>query len=115
MDKELHGEKLLSGRGRYRQGKHKFTMGEANKVYRALLSEIGFLPDVSIITVAGAKGSSLFGRHGLEAAVIALFQRMGDGLHPQQKECLRVLRRRTRRIPEALHEARVYFPTGPVV
>ena len=115
MDKELHGENLLSGRGWYRQGKHQFTMGEANKVYRALLSEIGFLPDVSIITVAGAKGSSLFGHHGLEAAVIALFQRMGMACIRSRRSAFVFLDEGRGEYPGLYMKARVYFPTGPIV
>ena len=55
--KELKGQKLLSGRGRYNLGKHQFTHTEAAQVYRALLTDIGFLPDLSVITVVGNRES----------------------------------------------------------
>jgi hypothetical protein len=44
--KELKASKLLSGRGRYKQGRHQYTHGEAAGVCRSLLGDLGFLQDL---------------------------------------------------------------------
>jgi len=76
ITKELHGVKLASGRGNYRKGKHSFERPKACAVYRRFLEAIDFLPDESIMSVAAFSTSALYGSTRLEAAMIALFQRM---------------------------------------
>lgn len=76
VKKELHGVKLAAGRGRYRFGTQQFTRPAAAAVYRDILSSIDFLPESSIIAVAGTRNSNLYGATKLEATLHALLQRM---------------------------------------
>ena len=110
--KELKGQKLLSGRGRYNLGKHQFTHGEAAQVYRALLTDIGFLPDLSVITVVGNRDSKLYGHSRLEALVIALFQRMRMACLTADRLGLVFFDQGHGEYRKLYRKARVYLPTG---
>ncbi len=110
--KELKGQKLLSGRGRYNLGKNQFTHGEAAQVYRALLSDIGFLPDMSIITIVGNRQSNLFGHTRLEALVIALFQRMRMACLRSERIGLVFFDEGHGEYRKLYRKARVFLPTG---
>ena len=110
--KELKGQKLLSGRGHYKLGKHQFTHDEAMGVYRSLLSDIGFLPDLSIITVVGNRDSKLYGHSRLEALVIALFQRMRMACVRSERIGLVFFDEGHGEYRKLYRKARVYLPTG---
>jgi len=110
--KELKGEKLLSGRGRYKNGLHQFDRPEAAAAYRALLSDIAFLPDLSITTVIGTPASVLFGHRSLEALVIALFQRMRRTSHEQSRNGMVFFDQGHGEYRKLYRKARVYLPTG---
>jgi hypothetical protein len=110
--KELKGEKLLSGRGRYKNGKNQFTRTEAAAVYRALLSDTAFLPDLSITTVVGTPASFLFGHRSLEALVIALFQRLRRTSVDQNRNGMVFFDQGHGEYRRLYRKSRVYLPTG---
>lgn len=74
--KELHGNKLASGAGHFHYGKKNFSVRKATLVYREVLRAVDFLPNSSVMAVAVKRGSELYGRTRLEAAMYGLFQRM---------------------------------------
>lgn len=76
LGKELHGVKLGRGRGAYKYGQHQFGPEESVSVYKGILSEINFLPDASIFTVVGQRGTFMYGEERLARVMNALFQRM---------------------------------------
>jgi len=76
LSKELHGTKLVSGRGRFLYGKRQFEKSDAADAYKKIMSWIDFIPDASIITVTGTRGAQMFGHERLERVMYALFQRM---------------------------------------
>lgn len=110
--KELKGEKLLSGRGRYKHGKHQFTRAEAAAVYAALLADTGFLPDASIITAVGSPASFLYGHRSLEALVIALFQRMRTPCVDSERNGMVFFDQGHGEYRKLYRKSRVYLPTG---
>ncbi len=110
--KELKGEKLLSGRGRYKDGKHQFTRTEATSAYRTLLADIGFLPDISVTTVIGTPNSCLFGHRSLEALVIALFQRVRRTSVEQRRNGMIFFDQGHGEYRKLYRKSRVYLPTG---
>jgi len=109
--KELHGVKLASSRGNFLHGKHNFKPKQAADAYNAILRNM-YLPDNSVMSVAASRGRFLYGHDRLEAALYALFQRMGrkcsvdnvnaitffDQGHPEYRTLYRM--------------AQVYLPTG---
>jgi hypothetical protein len=74
--KELHATKLVGGRGNYLFGKRQIARANAAEVYGGILSRVNFLPEGSVITVAGTPGPQMYGRDRLERVMYALFQRM---------------------------------------
>jgi len=77
LNKELHGVKLASGRGNYNKGQYRFSKAQASGVYRKLLRNISYLPEASVMSACAERGQSeLYGKHRIEAAMLALFQRM---------------------------------------
>jgi hypothetical protein len=74
--KELHGWKLVSGRGNYLYGNRKLPPANAAEIYRAILKSVDFIPEASVITVTGVRGRALYGHERLERVMHALFQRM---------------------------------------
>jgi hypothetical protein len=110
--KELKGEKLLSGRGRYKNGKNQFTHAEAAFVYRALLSDISFLPELSITTVIGTPDSFLYGHRSLEALVIALLQRMRRTTVDQNRNGMVFFDEGHGEYRKLYRKSRIYLPTG---
>lgn len=76
VQKELHGVKFASGRGRYREGKQQFSRKGAAAIYRDMLASLTFLQKLSIISVVGTRDSELYGQTKLEANLHALLQRM---------------------------------------
>ena len=112
VSKELKGEKLLSGRGRYKNGKDQLTHIEAAAAYRAMLSDTAFLPDLSITTVVGTPASFLFGHRSLEALVIALFQRMRRTCAEQNRNGMVFFDQGHGEYRKLYRKSRVYLPTG---
>jgi hypothetical protein len=110
--KELKGEKFLSGRGNYKNGKEQFSRNEAAAAYRALLADIGFLPDISIITIIGSPTSRLFDHLGLEALVIALFQRLRRSFVDQSRNGMIFFDEGHPEYRKLYRKSRVYLPTG---
>ncbi len=76
MSKELHGTKLVGGRGNYIVGKRQLPRDKAAPVYREILSRIDFIPPESIVTVVGSRGQQMYGHERLLRVMHALFQRM---------------------------------------
>jgi hypothetical protein len=74
--KELHGWKLVSGRGNYLYGSRQLKPAACAPVYQGILSKLDWLPEASIITVAGRRGRAMYGHARLERVMHALFQRM---------------------------------------
>lgn len=74
--KELHGEKLSSGRGRYNYGIRGFTKEQAAIAYGQVLSLVDFLPNASIMSISGQSNQRMYGKSRLERVMHALFQRM---------------------------------------
>jgi len=110
--KELKGEKLHSGRGRYKDGKHQLTHTEAASAYRALLSDTGFLPDLCLTTVVGTPASFLFGHRSLEALVVALFQRIRRTSVDQNRNGMIFFDQGHGEYRKLYRKSRVYLPTG---
>lgn len=76
VSKELHGWKLVSGRGNYLYGNRKLPLEQAADTYKAILGAVDFVPPSSVITVTGVRGRKLYGHERLERVMHALFQRM---------------------------------------
>jgi len=76
VSKELHGWKLVSGRGNYLYGNRKLPLDKCAAVYKAILEAVDFIPPGSVITVAGVRGRALYGHERLERVMHALFQRI---------------------------------------
>ena len=75
--KELHAQKLASGRGQYGRGNNQLGKRAGPGVYRWILQRLGgFLSPKSFITVVGKPTSFLYGSTGLDACLHALCQRM---------------------------------------
>jgi hypothetical protein len=110
--KELKGSKLSSGRGRYKNGKDQFTRHEANRVYRTLLSNLSFLPDMSIVSVTGTRQSKLYSHSKLEALLYALLQRMRTACHKNQRTGLVFFDEGHGEYRKLFRRAQVHLPTG---
>jgi len=110
--KELHAVKLASGRGRYRYGKEQFSRKAASGVYRWILSELGFLPERSIITVVGKGSPALYGHRRLEASMYALFQRMQRASHATSRNGMTFFDEGHGEYRKLYRKARIYLPTG---
>lgn len=76
LSKELHGTKLVGGRGNFLFGKRQLKPQDAPSVYKEILRRATFLPPASVITVVGERGQEMFGHERLELVMHALFQRM---------------------------------------
>jgi len=74
--KELHGSVLSKRRGNYKFGSRQLSQEEADSAYLFALSEVRFLPDASIMSVAGGRGRTMYGSERLLRVMHALFQRM---------------------------------------
>jgi len=110
--KELHASKLASGRGRFRHGTTQYTRVEAAQVYRALLADIDFLPQPSVLSVVSGPGSILYGHSQLEASLIALFQRMRTSCERSERLGLVFFDEGHGEYRQMYRKARVYLPTG---
>lgn len=109
-EKELHGNELASGRGRFKTGKGRFSHAEARQVYGEALRTLAFLPDASVMTVAAQPKSELYGNTRPEASLYALLQRIRTQFTHENKNGLiffddghdeyRLLYRKARKILE---------------
>lgn len=112
VGKELKGQKLASGRGRYLRGKHQFSRSAAAEVYRALLAGVGFLSDMSVISVVGKSTSNLYGSTRLQALVHALLQRLRTACSKMKRNGLVFFDEGHGEYRKLYRRARVYLPTG---
>jgi hypothetical protein len=110
--KELHGNKLASGRGRYRLGEHQFSRSQAGEVFRQILVDLEFLPDSSIIGVVGDRNSNLFGYTKLEAVLYALLQRMRTACAKTHRQGLAFFDEGHGEYRKLYRKARKFLPTG---
>jgi hypothetical protein len=76
VSKELHGTKIMGGRGNYLYGKRQLPKDAASEYYRQILASIRHIAQFSTITVVGSRGKRLYGYDRLERVMYALFQRM---------------------------------------
>lgn len=74
--KEIHANKLLMCKDLYHKSGRNLDPTESLAVYADAISSISFLPSASIMTVAARDDSALFGWRGVEAAFMALMQRI---------------------------------------
>lgn len=110
--KELHGSKMLSGRGRYLRGEHQLNPTAAASAYRFALSELGFLPEAGIITVIGRPGRALYGHSRLEAVLVALLQRMRTAAEASRRVGMVFFDEGHGEYRKLYRKARAYLPTG---
>jgi len=110
--KELHGNSLASGRGRYRLGKHQLQRAKAVPAYRSILGDLDFLQDTAIITVVGNRQSKLYGHTKLEAVLFALLQRMRRACEAAKRQGLVFFDEGHGEYRKLYRKARKYLPTG---
>jgi hypothetical protein len=110
--KELHGNSLASGRGRYLLGQHQLQRSKAVPAYRSILGDLGFLQDAAIITVVGNRQTRLYGHINLEAALFALFQRMRRACEATDRQGLVFFDEGHGEYRTLYRKARKYLPTG---
>ena len=111
-NKELHGVKLASGRGRFYKGKHNLDRSKASGVYRTILRSLSFLPDASIISAAAGRANHLYGNQRLEAALYALFQRMRSQCAARNVNAIVFFDQGHPEYRRLYRQAQVYLPTG---
>jgi hypothetical protein len=112
--KELHGNKLVSGRGNYLQGRYQFPRPKATAIYRAVLQSLSaVVPPSSILTAAARRGSSqLYGRTRLEACLYALLQRMRTQCSRRQTNAIVFFDAGHPEYRKLYRQAQIYLPTG---
>lgn len=74
--KEIHANKLLMCKDLYHKSGRNLDPVESFSLYKDAVSSISFLPLKSLITVATRDETRLFGWRGIEAAFMALMQRI---------------------------------------
>ena len=83
---EIHAVKLINSRDQYHKTRRNLTPDECFSAYSAALAGVDFLPENSILTVAATNATRLFGWRGVEAAFMALMQRLRTHCDsPQEK------------------------------
>ena len=112
VTKELHGLKLLSGRGNFKHGKYNFDRPKASAIYRSLLQNIDFLPPASVMSVAAPRQYRIYGNERLEAAMYALFQRMRKKCEVGQVNALTFFDQGHPEYRKLYRQAQRYLPTG---
>lgn len=112
--KELHGLKLISGRGNYYKGRHNFDRAKASGVYRSILRNLDqVLPPASIMAASAKRGvSTLYGRTRLEAALYALLQRMRMQSLKREVNAMTFFDQGHPEYRKLYRQAQVYLPTG---
>lgn len=111
-NKELHGVKLASGRGRFHKGKHNLDRARASGVYRKILRSLAFIPDASIISASAGRANHLYGNQRLEAAMYALFQRMRSQCADRKVNAIVFFDQGHPEYRKLYRQAQVYLPTG---
>lgn len=112
LNKELHGTKLISGRGNFLYGNRQFTRPQAVSAYREMLGSINFIPDASIITVVGRRGEQMFGHERLQCSMYALFQRMRKQCMARDVNAMTFFDQGHPEYRRLYRRARVNLPTG---
>lgn len=74
--KEIHANKLLMCKDLYHKSGRNLDPSESVAAYTDAVASLSFLPPNSIMTVAAKDSSKLFGWIGVEAAFMALMQRI---------------------------------------
>jgi hypothetical protein len=112
--KELHGNKLISGRGNFYKGQHNFDRAKASGVYRSILRNLDHvLPPASIMVAAARRDAKgLYGRTRLEAALYALLQRMRTQSDQRQVNAMTFFDQGHPEYRKLYRQAQVYLPTG---
>lgn len=112
LNKELHGTKLISGRGNFLYGNRQFKRPDAVDAYRKILEWINYIPDASIITVVGRRGPQMFGQERLQRSMYALFQRMRKQCIARQVNAMTFFDQGHPEYRKLYRRARVNLPTG---
>ncbi|MDR4308407.1 hypothetical protein IHQ68_17445 [Chelatococcus sambhunathii] len=110
--KELHGVKLASGRGQFLHGRHNFKHKQAAEAYRQILMNMDFVPDSSIMSVVASRGHFLYGYDRLEAAMLALFQRMRKACLAEHTNAITFFDQGHPEYRRLYRMAQVHLPTG---
>lgn len=113
--KELHGVKLVSGRGNFQKGKYNFSRPKASSVYRQILRSIDFLPNASVMSVTANRGKFLYGKDRLEACMYALFQRMRTKASVDKVNALTFFDQGHQEYRRLYRMAQVHLPTGSML
>jgi len=115
VSKELHGVKLIAGRGNFLKGKYNFTKPKASSTYRQLLQSIDFLPAASVMSVTANRGKFLYGNDRLEACMYALFQRMRRKASNDDVNAITFFDQGHQEYRRLYRMAQVYLPTGSML
>lgn len=114
-NKELHGVKLASTRGRYLHGKHNFKYKQARDAYDCALSNLLFLPDGSVFAAVASRNNHLYGKQRLEASMLALFQRMRRMCVAENTNAIAFFDQGHPEYRRLYRAAQVYLPTGSAI
>jgi uncharacterized protein DUF3800 len=112
LSKELHGTKLVSGRGNFYYGSRQFSRPAAVEAYHSILKWIDFIPGESIITVVGKRGPPMFGHERLQRSMYALFQRMRRQCVARSVNAMTFFDQGHPEYRRLYRRARVSLPTG---
>ncbi|MBM3908410.1 MAG: DUF3800 domain-containing protein [Gemmatimonadetes bacterium] len=110
--KELKASKLVGGRGRYLAGLHQLRPSDAVAAYRCALAGLGVLQQSSIISVAAQAATNMYGHSRLEAALIALLQRMRTAAARSHRAGMVFFDEGHGEYRTIYRKARVHLPTG---
>jgi hypothetical protein len=113
--KELHGVKLIAGRGNFLKGKYNFNRPKASGVYRQILRSIDFLPRASVMSVTANRGKFLYGNDRLEACTYALFQRMRTKSSISDVNAMTFFDQGHQEYRRLYRMAQVHLPTGSML
>lgn len=112
MAKELHANKLVSGRGNYLYGDRQLKKQDAANVYKDILASVDFVPPESVITVAGTRGRTMYGHDRLERVMYALFQRMRSQCYARRVNAMAFFDQGHPEYRALFRRAMVNLPTG---
>lgn len=110
--KELHGVKLLSGRGNFLYGKHNFKRKQAHAAFKSILADMPFVPQAGILSSAANRSAQLYGRDRLEAVMYALFQRMRRQCDAMRTNAVTFFDQGHPEYRRLYRMAQVHLPTG---
>lgn len=74
---ELHSSDLLAGKGLLHKSGRTLHKDEAAALFASALQRLNFLPEASILVSSATQNSSLFGEVKMQAALLAMLQRLG--------------------------------------